>query len=164
LIETDAQIQPGDSGGPLVNTAGRVIGMDTAAASTDAGATVGFAIPINEAIGIAHNIERGIAKNGIVVGLSAFLGVDVVEVTGGKGLPVTGAFVRAVIPDGPAATAGVKAGDTITAMDGRALTASPSSLTTILRTLKPGAAARLRVVSSKGAASTIPVVLGSIPL
>jgi S1-C subfamily serine protease len=164
LIETDARIQPGDSGGPLVNTAGRVVGMDTAAASTDTGATVGFAIPINQAMGIADNIERGIAKNGIVVGLSAFLGVEVVEVAGGKGAPATGAFVRGVIPGGPAATAGVKAGETITAMDGRALTASPSSLTTILRTLKPGASARLRVVTSKGVASMIPVVLGSIPL
>jgi S1-C subfamily serine protease len=138
--------------------------MDTAAASTDTGATVGFAIPINQAMGIADNIERGIAKNGIVVGLSAFLGVEVVEVAGGKGAPATGAFVRGVIPGGPAATAGVKAGETITAMDGRALTASPSSLTTILRTLKPGASARLRVVTSKGVASMIPVVLGSIPL
>jgi S1-C subfamily serine protease len=164
LIETDAQIQPGDSGGPLVDTAGRVIGMDTAAASNDSGATIGFAIPINQAIGIANNIERGSAKNGIIVGLSAFLGVEVTAVTSGKGVPATGAFVRAVIPHGPAAVAGIVAGDTITAMNGRALTGAESSLTTILRTFKPGASARLRVVSPKGATSTIPVVLGSIPL
>jgi S1-C subfamily serine protease len=164
LIETDAQIQPGDSGGPLVDTAGRVVGMDTAAASNDGGAAIGFAIPINQAIAIANNIEKGIAKNGIIVGLSAFLGVEVKSVTNGRGAPVTGAFVEAVIPDGPAAMAGVVAGDTITAMDGKALTADASSLTAILLTLKPGARARLRVVGPKGTASTVPVVLGSIPL
>jgi S1-C subfamily serine protease len=56
------------------------------------------------------------------------------------------------------------AGDTITAMDGKALTGESPSLPAILRTLRPGASARLRVVGLKGATSTVPVVLGSIPL
>jgi S1-C subfamily serine protease len=164
LIETDAQIQPGDSGGPLVNTAGRVVGMVTAAASTDVGATIGFAIPINQAMAIARNIEKGVATNGIVVGLSAFLGVEVQGVISGQGgAPATGQFVVAVIPGGPAATAGVVRGDTITAMDGRALSDEPSSLPQVLHALRPGVAAELKVVGLKGSVSTLPVVLGGIP-
>jgi len=164
LIETDAQIQPGDSGGPLVDTAGRVVGMVTAAASTDSGASIGFAIPINQAIAIAKNIEKGVASNGIIVGLSAFLGVDVKGVTSGYGgARATGQFVEAVIPGGPAATAGVVAGDTITAMDGRSLSDESSSLTEVLHALRPGVSAQLRVVGMKGAISTVPVVLGGIP-
>jgi S1-C subfamily serine protease len=164
LIETDAQIQPGDSGGPLVDTAGRVVGMVTAAATTDSGISIGFAIPINQAMAIARNIERGVATNGIIVGLSAFLGVDVKAPPGGaKGAAATGQFVVAVIPRGPAATAGVVAGDTITAMDGRAVSDDSSSLMEILHGLRPGAYARLKVVGAKGAISTLPVLLGGIP-
>jgi S1-C subfamily serine protease len=164
LIETDAQIQPGDSGGPLVDTAGRVVGMVTAAVTTEGGAPIGFAIPINQAMAIARNIEKGVATNGIVVGLSAFLGVDVQGVTSGRGgAPATGQFVVAVIPGGPAATAGVVRGDTITAMDGRALSDEPTSLQGILHALRPGVAAELRVVGLKGAVQTLPVVLGGIP-
>jgi S1-C subfamily serine protease len=164
LIETDAQIQPGDSGGPLVDAAGHVVGMVTAAASTDDGTSIGFAIPINQAIAIAANIKKGIATNGIIVGLSAFLGVDVKGVTSGyEGAPATGQFVEAVVPGGPAATAGVVAGDTITAMDGRAIGDESSSLTGILHALRPGASAQLKVVGVKGATSTLPVVLGGIP-
>ena len=129
LIETDAQIQPGDSGGPLVNTAGRVVGMVTAAVTTEGGAPIGFAIPINQAMAIARNIEKGVATNGIVVGLSAFLGVEVEGVTIGQGgAPATGQFVVAVVPGGPAAHRGVVRGDTITAMDGRALSDESSAL------------------------------------
>ena len=164
LIETNARIQPGDSGGPLVDAAGHVVGMDTAAASTDAGALIGFAIPINQAIAIAKNIERGDATNGIIVGLSAYLGVEVPASTSGHaGARATGQFVEAVIPGGPAASAGVVAGDTITAIDGRALSDKSSSLTAILDELRPGVSARLRVVNPKGAASMLPVVLGGIP-
>jgi S1-C subfamily serine protease len=164
LIETDAQIQPGDSGGPLVDSAGHVVGMVTAAATTDSGISIGFAIPINQAMAIANNIERGVASNGIVVGLSAFLGVDVKAPPGGaKGAAASGQFVVAVIPRGPAATAGVVAGDTITAMDGRAVGDDSSSLTEILHRLRPGAYAQLKVVGVKGSIATLPVVLGGIP-
>jgi S1-C subfamily serine protease len=164
LIETDAQIQPGDSGGPLINAAGRVVGMVTAAVTTEGGAPIGFAIPINQAMAIAKNIEKGVATNGIIVGLSAFLGVEVQGVTSGRGgAPATGAFVVAVVPGGPAATAGVVRGDTITSMDGRALSDEPSSLSGILHALRPGIAADLKVVGLKGAVSTLPVVLGGIP-
>jgi len=84
LIETNANIQPGDSGGSLVNSYGQVIGMDTAAssgsqASSDSGQTAeqAFAIPINDALSIAHQIEAGNASADVHIGATAFLGVEI---------------------------------------------------------------------------------------
>jgi len=82
LIETNAPIQPGDSGGSLVNSYGQVIGMDTAASSSDQAdgqsstATQAYAIPINEAVSIAQQIEAGTTTADIHIGATAFLGVE----------------------------------------------------------------------------------------
>ena len=82
LIETNAPIQPGDSGGSLVNSYGQVIGMDTAASSSDqsagqsATATQAFAIPINEAVSIAQQIEAGTTTADVHIGATAFLGLE----------------------------------------------------------------------------------------
>ena len=77
MLQTDARIVPGDSGGPLVNAQGQVIGMDTAAATGSFGgqSDVGFAIPINRALDIAHQIQSGKATGNIKIGLTGFLGV-----------------------------------------------------------------------------------------
>ncbi len=79
MIETNANIKPGDSGGSLVDTAGRVIGIDTAASngfSFDNAGTQGYAIPINEALSIAHQIQSGKGTSTTHVGPTAFLGVE----------------------------------------------------------------------------------------
>ena len=82
LIETNAPIQPGDSGGSLVNAYGQVIGMDTAASSSDqtqgqsSTATQAFAIPINNALSIAKQIESGTTSATVHIGATAFLGVE----------------------------------------------------------------------------------------
>ena len=84
LIETNAPIQPGDSGGSLVNSYGQVIGMDTAAGSSDQGqgqsqsstATQAYAIPINEAVSIAQQIESGTTSADVHIGATAFLGLE----------------------------------------------------------------------------------------
>jgi S1-C subfamily serine protease len=82
LIETNAPIQPGDSGGSLVNSYGQVIGMDTAAGSSDASqgqsstATQAYAIPINEAVSIAQQIESGTTTADVHIGATAFLGLE----------------------------------------------------------------------------------------
>ena len=84
MLQTDAHIVPGDSGGSLVGASGRVIGMDTAAASGNSlsgGQNVGFAIPINKAMRIARQIIAGQSSASIHVGSSGFLGV---LVAGGK--------------------------------------------------------------------------------
>ena len=84
LIETNADIQPGDSGGSLVNTSGQVLGMDTAASggttfqyNGQSQGNDGFAIPINTAVSIAHQIEAGNGSSTIHIGTTAFLGVEI---------------------------------------------------------------------------------------
>jgi len=83
LIETNAPIQPGDSGGPLVNAYGQVIGMDTAAGSSDQTqaqsetATQAYSIPINEALSIAKQIEAGTTSADVHIGATAFLGLEI---------------------------------------------------------------------------------------
>ncbi len=77
MLQTDADIIQGDSGGPLASTAGKVIGMDTAASTGTFGSqqSVGFAIPINRALTIAHKIINGQSGAGVQVGSSGFVGV-----------------------------------------------------------------------------------------
>ncbi|MGO9161614.1 MAG: S1C family serine protease [Streptosporangiaceae bacterium] len=84
MLQTNADIVPGDSGGTLVSTTGKVIGMDTAASTgglSQGQQNVGFAIPINKALGIAHEIIAGQASSKIQIGSTGFLGV---LVPGGK--------------------------------------------------------------------------------
>ena len=78
MLETNANIVPGDSGGPLVNSAGQVIGMDTAASTSsveNSQQDIGFAIPINHAMTIARQIIAGKSGNGVQIGPSGFVGV-----------------------------------------------------------------------------------------
>ncbi len=78
MLQTNAHIIPGDSGGPLVSADGKVIGMDTAASTggvNNSGQDVGFAIPINRALTIAHKIIAGQPGPGLQIGSSGFVGV-----------------------------------------------------------------------------------------
>jgi S1-C subfamily serine protease len=87
LIQMNAPIQPGDSGGPLLNANGQVIGMDTAAqtqstptgTTSDQSSNVGFAIPINTAMSIAHQIENGQSSSTVHIGATPMLGVEVAD-------------------------------------------------------------------------------------
>ena len=99
LIETNAPIRPGDSGGPLVDANGKVIGMDTAASSGNrfqAAADVAFAIPINDALSVVHQIEAGHESSTIHLGLPGFLGVEVQDNSGLIGSGSSGAQVSGV--------------------------------------------------------------------
>lgn len=162
LIETSAALQPGDSGGPLVNSAGRVIGMDTAA-STGSGFQVvssgaGFSIPINKATAIARRIESGRSSAAIHIGGTAFLGVDVVS----NGYSGSGAVVYSVVSGGPAAHAGLAAGDLITRLDGRTIS-SPTKLGSVVGRLEPRARVLLRYVDQYGQTHSVRVTLVSGP-
>ena len=78
MLQTNAGIVQGDSGGPLANTAGQVIGMNTAAATGSFGSStqnVGFAIPIDKALRIANQIIHGKSSPSIQIGSTGFLGV-----------------------------------------------------------------------------------------
>jgi S1-C subfamily serine protease len=75
MLQTTAKIQPGDSGGPLADSAGVVIGVDTAAGA--GGAEAGYAIPINTAMSAERRIVSGRPSPGVVLGVGGFLGVIV---------------------------------------------------------------------------------------
>ena len=80
MLQTNAHIAEGDSGGPLANAAGQVIGMDTAANTQSfgsQGSNEGFAIPINHALTIAHQIAAGHGSASIRIGQPAFMGIAV---------------------------------------------------------------------------------------
>jgi serine protease Do len=115
FIQTDASINPGNSGGPLINIEGDVIGINTAIISGNTGGNVGigFAIPIN----IAKEILKDLKETGSVT--RGWLGVMIQKITPelekSFGLNQSeGALVGDVIPDGPAAKAGILRGDVIT--------------------------------------------------
>ena len=122
FFQTDAAINPGNSGGPLVNLDGEVIGINTAIASNSGGNDgVGFSIPINMALDIAHQlIDSGKVKR-------AFLGVQLeskFSVDKAKRLGLSklrGAKVNLVNVGTPAHKAGIQAGDVILTFDGRAV-------------------------------------------
>lgn len=153
LFQTDAPISPGNSGGPLSNAAGQVIGIDTAAAtgsSSEPANNIGFAIPIDHAIPIIKQIQAGKSGNGVEVGTHGLIGVEVTTVAeanspafglGGFGYPTQvpvskGAYVARVIPNSPAADAGIRAGDVIIGFDGKTID-SPSQLGDLIDKLAP---------------------------
>ncbi len=115
LIQTDARIYPGNSGGPLLDSAGRVIGVNTAVVGGEEG-TLGFAIPINT----ARNIMTEVSQYGRVrvpyIGIS--FGDITPEIAKVFKLPVIeGVIVAQVEKDSPAALAGIEKGDIIVEVD-----------------------------------------------
>ena len=137
LIQTDAAINPGNSGGPLVNGEGEVIGINTAIASqTGGGQGVGFAIPMSNALPLA---ERLIDEGSIA---PAFLGIEGQDLDPQDAemfdLPAAqGAVIRDVVPDTPAAEAGLQADDVIIGVDGRPID-SMVALAARIRVFEPG--------------------------
>jgi S1-C subfamily serine protease len=173
LIETNAGVVAGDSGGPLLDSAGRVVGMDTAASSgagyQSISSTDAYAIPIAHALTIVQEIEAGDASATVHIGGTAFLGVEV-ESAGSDGYgyggygstPASGALVAGVVSGGPAASAGLSAGDVITAVDGRTIT-SPATVSSLIVTMKPGAKITVTYADQDGGRHVVRVTLGSGP-
>ena len=150
LIETSADLQPGDSGGPLLDSSGRVIGVDAAGSSGsrfEQSAGDGYAIPIDTAKAIVHQIESGHSTATVHVGPTAFLGVAL------SGEDASGALVTGVVQGGPADNAGLAAGDLITSFGGHSVT-SPTSLQLLLRQASPGKAYRVTWIDQYGTASS----------
>jgi putative serine protease PepD len=162
-IQTDAAINPGNSGGPLVDDQGLVVGVNSAIASLSAQSFtnqqsgsigLGFAIPINEAKRIAEEIiTRGYATHAII-------GVRLDGTYAGQGARVSsGAVPNAVTPGGPAAKAGIKPGDVITAVDGQRVH-SGEELIVKTRAHRPGDSLEL-TVERGGQVRKVSLVLGS---
>jgi S1-C subfamily serine protease len=170
LIETNAGVVPGDSGGPLLDSAGRVVGMDTAAASgagyQSISSTDAYAIPIAHALTVAQEIEAGDASATVHIGGTAFLGIEVEPVDSGYGgygsTQASGALIAGVVSGGPAASAGLNAGDVITAIDGRTIT-SPTTVSSLIVTMKPGAKITVTYADQDGGRHAVRVTLGSGP-
>ena len=129
FIQTDAAINPGNSGGPLLNGLGEVIGINTAIRADAMG--IGFAIPIDKAKAIASQLQR----DGKVA--HPYLGVQMVTLTPELAkqnnndpnsmfaIPeVKGVLVMRVVPNSPAATAGIRRGDVILQIENKAITSA----------------------------------------
>jgi S1-C subfamily serine protease len=161
LIEVNANIQPGDSGGALVDTTGRVIGVDTAASAGFSFRTSGgegFAIPINQATGIAHQIQSGQASDAVHIGPTAFIGV-LIDTQNGS---ASGATLAQTVPNGPAARAGLSQGDTITSLAGSTVD-SPATLTKLIGKYHPGDQVQVGWTDASGQAHQATLTLAQGP-
>jgi serine protease Do len=135
LIEFAAPVRAGDSGGPLVNSAGQVVGITTAASVNFrlGPGGEGFAIPINDAMGVAGQIRARVPSDSVHIGPPVLLGVGVR--TASRRDP--GVLIADVLRGGPAEQAGLVSGDILTMLDGTPLD-SATTLTYVLDRHYPG--------------------------
>jgi serine protease DegQ len=162
FIQTDAAINPGNSGGALVDTQGHLMGINTAIYSRSGGSMgIGFAIPVST----ARQVLEGIVKDGQV--MRGWIGVEPQELNAElaetfnikpAAIKSGGVIITGVLQNGPAAQAGIRPGDVITAVNGKPV-GNVSQLLTAVAALKPGTAAPLSVLRG-GDASEIPVTPG----
>ncbi len=136
LIEFAAPVRAGDSGGPVVNGAGQVVGITTAASVNFrmGPGGKGFAIPINDAMGVANQIRARVPSDTVHIGPPTLLGVGV------RTAPLRdghGVLIQEVFRGGPADAAGLRDGDVLTSIDGVPLDSS-STLTSVLDRHYPG--------------------------
>ncbi|MFI2469798.1 S1C family serine protease [Streptomyces globisporus] len=162
-LQTDASINPGNSGGPLLDATGAVIGINSAIQSTGGGLGqsqagsigLGFAIPINQ----AKNVAEQLIKTGKPVYPVIGATVTMEEKTGGAAISAEGAGgTPAVTPNGPAAKAGLKAGDVITKFNDTVIDSGPTLIGEIW-TRKPGEKVTL-TYERDGKEATAEVTLG----
>jgi S1-C subfamily serine protease len=165
MIQTDAAINPGNSGGPLLDSAGRLIGVNTAIYSpSGANAGIGFAIPVDE----VNRVVPRLIRDGRLV--RPTLGVQAAPAAVGKplGLP-DGVVVVGVVPGSPAAAAGIRpftraadgslvTGDVITAVDGEKVK-SLDNLLEALERRQPGDVVKLAIWRA-GTTAEVPAKLG----
>jgi Do/DeqQ family serine protease len=143
FIQTDAAINPGNSGGALIDTAGNLVGINTAIYSRSGGSLgIGFAIPASSAKQIMEQIiETGSVTRG-------WIGVEAQEITpeiaAERRLSSTnGVLIAGVLRGGPAEKAGLKPGDVLVAIEGRSVK-DPNSMLNLVAALVPGKPASIR--------------------
>ncbi|MGW7349942.1 trypsin-like peptidase domain-containing protein [Streptomyces sp. NPDC054784] len=163
-LQTDASINPGNSGGPLLNAKGDVIGVNSAIRGSDGGMGqgqsgsigLGFAIPVNQAKRVATQlIETGVP-------VYPMIGVRVDRSEQGRGAPIVDNDAgggEAVTKGGPADKAGLRPGDRITELGGRAIDSGPTLIATIW-SHEPGETVKVKY-ERNGKESTTDLTLGS---
>jgi S1-C subfamily serine protease len=173
VIQTDAAINPGNSGGPLINAKGEVIGInsqiETGGEGSEGNVGIGFAIPIDTAKEEIAQLEAGgsggAPESGTApAGSGGFLGISGASITPELaqqyGLAAeSGVLVEEAVQGGPAAEAGIEAGDVIVAIDGQQL-AGMEELAQVVGADEPGAEVELTVVRG-GETGTVSATLGS---
>ncbi len=119
FFQTDAAINPGNSGGPLLNLLGEVIGLNTAIASSSGGSEgIGFAIPINMAMQVAEQlVQNGRLRRGYL-GVTLDPNFSVADLATAGYVNISGALVKEVREDSPAAKARLRTGDIIVLFNG----------------------------------------------
>ncbi|CAM3794531.1 S1C family serine protease [Roseateles saccharophilus] len=161
FVQTDASINPGNSGGALVDTAGQLVGINTAIYTRSEGSVgIGFAIPVD----LVDTVAEALMAGGRV--RRGWLGIQAQDVdtalADNLSLPVRGGvLVAAVEPRGPADRGGLRPGDVIKAVDGRPVTDS-AALTQLAAAGKPGSSIQLDI-ERRGARVTLAVTLGQRP-
>jgi serine protease DegQ len=161
FIQTDAAINPGNSGGALVDARGALLGINTAIYSQSGGNMgIGFAVPIE----LAQEVMASLIRDGRVV--RGWLGVetrelsaDLAEQLGLKG--VRGVLLAGIQKGGPAAQAGIQAGDVVQTIQGREVV-NPEELLRAIASLRPGTETPVRLLR-QGRSMTVQVTLAERP-
>jgi putative serine protease PepD len=164
-IQTDAAINPGNSGGALVDGSGKLIGINTAIATlgpteTAGGQTgsigLGFAIPVDQARRVADELIKTGKATYAQVGITVSRQQDPAQ-------QVSGAQVRDVTPDGPAARAGIPPGAVVTKLDDRPID-SGNALVAAVRSHQPGDKVKVTYTDAQGNnPKTVEVTLSGAP-
>jgi serine protease DegQ len=161
FIQTDAAINFGNSGGALVDTAGNLIGINSAIYSQSGGSVgIGFAIPVST----AKTVMDAIIKNGQVV--RGWIGIETQDITPelaeGFGLArKSGAIIAGVVRGGPADRAGIRPGDILSAVQGQPV-GDTNQMLTLISSLPPGQKTQFTVIR-KNQSATLEVLVGKRP-
>ncbi|HUU71168.1 MAG TPA: Do family serine endopeptidase [Burkholderiales bacterium] len=148
FIQTDAAINPGNSGGALVDSAGNLVGINSAIYSRTGGSLgIGFAIPSD----LARQVMEQIIQTGSVT--RGWIGVEVQDISPELAesfdLPTTnGTLIAGVQPGGPAERAGVRRGDILVAVESNKFTDATEMLN-LIAALKPGESATLQILRDR---------------